>query len=117
MKTFLLFLMFLSTAGFAQDPEVLPAGFPVTRYSGIWENSPFNREVVARVRTQQVSDFGNSYSLEGLVSDQKVGFIAYLRDLKDDSFLMVTKKKSPSSSLFLSSFFSFSFFFSLFSTI
>ncbi|MEX2581534.1 MAG: hypothetical protein WD342_20930 [Verrucomicrobiales bacterium] len=81
--------------GTAED-EILPVAFPVTRYTEIWEDSPFNREVVKVVEQKVISSFGQSIALEGLVSDDAVGPIAYVRDVKEDKPLVVTSQASES---------------------
>ncbi|MDF1824041.1 MAG: hypothetical protein P1U68_05340 [Verrucomicrobiales bacterium] len=81
--------------------EILPTEFPVTRYTALWEDSPFNRQVVATVENRVTNTLGINLSLEGLVTDETAGTIAYMRDLKENKFLVVTKEKSDSVPFYL----------------
>ena len=74
--------------------DQLPIQRPVAQYATIWENCPFNREVVKAVDTQIASTFGRNLALDGLSYDSVIGPIAYLRDLSDNQPFMVTKEKS-----------------------
>lgn len=85
----------------AEEQDILPSEFPVTRYAPIWEDSPFNREVVAQINTKPRSAFASNFVLEGLVTDENAGSIAYVRDLSENQFLAITKKKDEKTSLFL----------------
>lgn len=89
--------MCLSATVFAAaEDEILPVSFPVSRYTEIWEDSPFNREVVKVVEQKAISNFGQSIALEGLVSDDAVGPIAYVVDLKENEHLVLTSQASDS---------------------
>lgn len=101
MKFPLPIALLLSTAPLAGNEEVLPREFPVTRYTSIWEDSPFNREVVAVVETKMQSTFGTHLTLEGLVTDESAGAIAYMRDLKENKILVITGTKSEDSPFYL----------------
>lgn len=81
----------------AQETEkAIPTGYPITRYSAIWEDSPFDREVVAAVETRFESNFGRNLVLEGLVNDSKRGPMAFLRDTKENvPFLVTTQTGQP----------------------
>lgn len=90
----ILLMSFLSLGGLPLSGEdILPTEFPVTRYTSLWEDSPFNREVVSQVETRIQSTFGINLTLEGLVTDETAGAIAYMRDLQENKFLVVTKEK------------------------
>lgn len=92
----LLPLLLLATV-FAElhaEESVLPTGYPVTRYTDIWENSPFNREVVKAVAKTMESSFAGSLVLEGLVTDDTLGPIAYVRDVREDKPIVITREKS-----------------------
>ncbi|MEM9018288.1 MAG: hypothetical protein AAGC68_14840 [Verrucomicrobiota bacterium] len=96
MKAILLLISFLAVS-LSIAEEVLPTGFPLNRYTALWEDSPFNREVVKPVETKIESNFGKDIVLEGVVNDQVVGPIAYLRDLKKNEPIVVTSKESETS--------------------
>lgn len=82
-------------AGFLRaEDAVLPTGYPVTRYTDIWENSPFNREVVKAAAKTMESSFAGSLILEGLVTDDTLGPIAYVRDVREDKPIVITKEKT-----------------------
>jgi len=83
-------LLSLSASLRAQEEDVLPSSYPVTRYTEIWENSPFTREVVKVVARKIVSSFGNSITLEGLVNDDERGPIAYVKDITENKTLIIT---------------------------
>ncbi len=83
-------------SGEAPAEDILPIAVPVSRYSSIWEKSPFNREVVKIVSTAQFSALGKNLTLEGIVHDDIVGPIAYVRNLTDNQPLMITSRKSES---------------------
>ncbi len=86
-------LLFWALPLFAED-VVLPTGFPVTRYTAVWENSPFNREVVKAGAKTMESSFAGSLVLEGLVTDDQLGPIAYVRDVREDKPIVITREKS-----------------------
>ena len=86
-------LLFWALPLFAED-AVLPTGFPVTRYTAVWENSPFNREVVKAGAKTMESSFAGSLVLEGLVTDDQLGPIAYVRDVREDKPIVITREKS-----------------------
>lgn len=78
------------------EEETLPTGFPVTRYTAIWENSPFNREVVAAAVKTIESSFAQSLVLEGVINDDVKGPVAYVRDKREDKSLVITSAKTDS---------------------
>jgi hypothetical protein len=88
------FALLLGAAPLFAEDAVLPTGFPVTRYTDIWENSPFNREVVKAAATTMESSFAGSLVLEGLVTDDTLGPIAYVRDVREDKPIVITREKS-----------------------
>ncbi len=88
------FLLCLPSAPGRAEEGVLPTAFPVSRYTEIWENSPFNREVMPPVAQTIQSTFAQSLVLEGIVSDDTRGTIAYVRDTKEDTSLVVTSEPS-----------------------
>ena len=92
MRIALPIFVFFSSAVAAEDQ--LPIQRPVSQYAPIWENCPFNREVVKAVDPQIASSFGRNLALDGLSYDSVIGPIAYLRDLSDNQPFMVTKDKS-----------------------
>lgn len=74
---------------------MLPAAFPVARYSSEWKSSPFLREVVAPVTQTFESDFAKSIILEGIVRDDQRGTIAYARDTSTNEPLVITSDSQP----------------------
>ncbi len=95
MKFCLHALMLCGALGsFAAEEVVLPTAFPVSRYTEIWENSPFNREVTPPVVQAIQSSFAQTLVLEGLVQDDARGAIAYVRDTKANQPLVITKEPS-----------------------
>ncbi len=74
----------------AQIEEALPSSHPVTRYTAIWEDSPFTREVVKVVERKIVSSFANALNLEGLVNDDERGPVAYVRDITENKTIVIT---------------------------
>ncbi len=84
-----------SLVGMAGD-GVLPKSYPVTRYSATWEHSPFLREITEALSLPSAPSFGERLTLEGIVSDDSRGVIAYLRDKETDESLMVTDRPSQS---------------------
>lgn len=78
------------------EEEVLPTGYPVARYLAIWEDSPFNREVVPAAPQTIESSFAQSLVLEGVVNDDEKGPVAYARDKREDKPLVITSAKSES---------------------
>jgi hypothetical protein len=96
MKSLLckLFALLLSALPLFAEDAVLPTGFPVTRYTDVWENSPFNREVVKAAAKTIESSFAGSLVLEGLVTDDTLGPIAYVRDVREDKPIVITREKS-----------------------
>ena len=84
----------LLVATFTSAEEQLPAQRPVSQYAKVWEDCPFNREVVKAVESQISSTFGKNIALDGLSHDSIIGPIAYLRNLSDNQPFMVTKEKS-----------------------
>jgi hypothetical protein len=78
------------------EEETLPTGFPVNRYTAIWENSPFNREVIPAVAQTIESSFARAIVLEGVINDDEKGPVAYVRDTREDKPLVITTAKSDS---------------------
>ncbi|MCG8600595.1 MAG: hypothetical protein MI807_10675 [Verrucomicrobiales bacterium] len=74
--------------------EALPTSYPVTRYSSIWENSPFNREVIKPVKTNLTNNFGRNMVLQGLIIDSQQGPIAYVFDSKENKTIRITSQGS-----------------------
>ncbi|MCB1206851.1 MAG: hypothetical protein KDN18_21525 [Verrucomicrobiae bacterium] len=81
-------------ASAAAEEEILPGAYPLTRYLAIWDNSPFNREVIKPVSQTIASSFAGSLVLEGIVNDDTIGPIAYVRDVREDKPLVITKQAS-----------------------
>ncbi|MEQ1841872.1 MAG: hypothetical protein ABL994_15815 [Verrucomicrobiales bacterium] len=95
MKRIALQLILCATALSAQEEEeFLPSRFSLERYTAGWENSPSNREVVKVVAAQVVSAFGRDIVLEGVISDDQTGTIAYARDLVHGNLMIITEKIS-----------------------
>lgn len=88
----------LPSTGQESADTLLPVAFPVTRYTAIWEDSPFEREVVKPVVNTVPSTFAQSLVLEGLVNDDRRGPVAYVRDNRDNLSLVVTKEPSGTAS-------------------
>lgn len=86
--------VFATAIPLVAEDAVLPAAFPVTRYTAIWENSPFNREVVKAAAKTMESSFAGSLVLEGLVTDDTLGPIAYVRDIREDKPIVITRETS-----------------------
>jgi len=78
------------------EDDVLPTSHPVSRYTEIWENSPFNREVVKVVEQAISSSFAQTLTLEGVVNDNTRGAIAYVRDNAENQPIVITSAKSES---------------------
>tara|TARA_R110002096_G_scaffold39227_1_gene107491 strand:- start:740 stop:1321 length:582 start_codon:yes stop_codon:yes gene_type:complete len=74
--------------------DILPITSPVSHYRATWENSAFSREVVKASVPQVTSTFGNNLVLEGIVHDDSIGAIAYMRDLSNNQPIVVTSQKS-----------------------
>lgn len=77
----------------AQD-NLLPTPYPVNRYTDIWENSPFNREVIKEVVTGPQTSFSQNLVLEGVVTDDTRGTVAYVRDIREDKPLVITSNET-----------------------
>lgn len=92
------FALLMGGTPLAAEDSVLPTGYPVTRYTDIWENSPFNREVVKAAAKTMESSFAGSLVLEGLVTDDTLGPIAYVRDVREDKPIVITREKSEAHS-------------------
>lgn len=92
----MLVAVLVAVATVSGEEAVLPTGYPVTRYTDIWENSPFNREVVKAVAKTMENSFAGSLVLEGLVTDDTLGPIAYVRDIREDKPIVITREKSES---------------------
>lgn len=76
-----------------EDGITLPRAYPALRYQSIWENSPFEREVVAASPVQFASAFGKTLVLEGLIDDAD-GPIAYVKDQREKGTYVVTEEAS-----------------------
>lgn len=74
--------------------DTLPTGFPVARYTAIWENSPFNREVIPAAPKTLESSFAGALVLEGVINDDEKGPVAYVRDTREDKPLVITTAKN-----------------------
>lgn len=92
-----LHLSLISAAGFlpavslSQDEgKILPTSYPVSRYTEVWDDSPFNREVVRPVEQTITSSFAKTLVLEGIVNDDTLGPIAYVRDTAEDKPIVIT---------------------------
>ena len=96
MKPFfsMFFAALAMAAPLSAEDAVLPAAFPVTRYTAICENSPFHREVVIEESKTIESSFAGSLVLEGLVTDDSLGPIAYVRDIREDKPIVITREKT-----------------------
>ncbi|MAS92688.1 MAG: hypothetical protein CMO55_05770 [Verrucomicrobiales bacterium] len=92
--TISLLMINVLTAQVEDEGSVLPVSYPVTRYTAVWENSPFEREVVKPVVETFSSTFGKDLALEGLIRDSQKGFVAYMRNLKDNQPIVVTNQPS-----------------------
>jgi len=89
-------LLTLPSALVRAEDDVLPTAYPVSRYTEIWENSPFNREVI-KVATEGItSSFAQTLTLEGIVNDDSIGPIAYVRDNAENQPIVITTAKSES---------------------
>jgi len=88
------FPIFILLSSITKAEDQFPIQRPVAQYAAIWENCPFNREVVKIANTQVTSTFGRNLALDGLSYDSVIGPIAYLRDLSINQPFMVTKEKS-----------------------
>jgi hypothetical protein len=81
MKSSLFILLLLATVHpLGAEDQVIPTSFPVSRYTGVWESSPFNREVLVAVAQTITSNFAQNLTLEGVVNDDAVGPVVYVRD-------------------------------------
>lgn len=78
--------------------NILPSMYPTSRYIEVWENSPFNREVIKQTPQTTLSKFAQSLVLEGMVNDNRRGAIAYLRDQKEKKSYVVSSEASNSHS-------------------
>ena len=76
------------------EEDTLPMGFPVARYTAVWENSPFNREVIPAAPKTLGSSFAGALVLEGVINDDEKGPLAYVRDTREDKSLVITSAKS-----------------------
>jgi hypothetical protein len=85
------------------DEQILPRGHPVTRYASIWENSPFLREISDSKMLVVSSSFGKHLALEGVISDNKIGVIAYVRDVETGLFLTISEEPGNSHLYFVTS--------------
>lgn len=98
MRPFLAITLFfgLSVASVRTEDDVLPAAHPVSRYTDIWDDSPFNREVIKAVAETISSSFAQTLTLEGIVTDNTIGPIAYVRDNAENQPIVITSAKSES---------------------
>lgn len=74
--------------------QVLPQSYSLSRYSVLWEHSPFQREVAKVVAETVQSAFAQTLVLEGLVDDEASGPIAYVRDQRENLFYVITTAES-----------------------
>lgn len=88
------FLVVIAAIPAAAQDNLLPTSYPVNRYTDIWENSPFNREVIKEVVTGPQTSFSQSLVLEGLVTDDTRGTVAYVRDIREDKPLVITSDET-----------------------
>ncbi len=92
MKSFLAILAaFGATAACAQN-QFLPTAYPVNRYTDVWEKSPFNRVVVKEAASGPKTSFSDSLVLEGVVTDDTRGTVAYVRDTREDKPIVITSE-------------------------
>ncbi len=100
MRHLLLFSLLFALPGRAArtEDDVLPTSYPVSRYTDIWEDSPFNREVVKAIEQTISSSFAQNLTLEGVVNDDSRGPIAYVRDNAENQPIVITSAKSESHS-------------------
>jgi hypothetical protein len=91
-------VVFASALAVRAEDAVLPVAFPVSRYTAVWEDSPFEREVVKPVVQTVASSFAQGLVLEGLVNDDRRGPVAYVRDTREDRSLVITREPSASDS-------------------
>ena len=83
------------TSGFSEvNEEILPKDYPVTRYSAVWENSPFTRELVKPIVQTVTSSFARNLSLRGIAKDRRRGTVAYVQDLRENKSYAITSAKS-----------------------
>jgi hypothetical protein len=90
----IILLIALTVVPVTAEDDVLPTAHPVSRYTDIWENSPFNREVVKVVAEAISSSFAQTLTLEGIVTDDTIGPIAYVRDNAENQPIVITSAKS-----------------------
>lgn len=86
----------LSVISVRTEDDVLPAAHPVSRYTEIWDDSPFNREVVKAAAETISSSFAQTLTLEGVVNDDSRGPTAYVRDNTVNQPIVITTAKSES---------------------
>jgi hypothetical protein len=89
-------LLGLSVISVRTEDDVLPVAHPVSRYTEIWDDSPFNREVIKAVAETISSSFAQTLTLEGIVTDNTIGPIAYVRDNAENQPIVITSAKSES---------------------
>lgn len=89
-------LLGLSVTSVRTEDDVLPVAHPVSRYTEIWDDSPFNREVIKAVAETISSSFAQTLTLEGIVTDNTIGPIAYVRDNAENQPIVITSAKSES---------------------
>tara|TARA_R110000850_G_scaffold4834_3_gene21197 strand:+ start:1768 stop:2388 length:621 start_codon:yes stop_codon:yes gene_type:complete len=94
MKRLLIILLTAAGLNSGVAEDILPIEHLPSRYAQVWNNSPFNREVVKYAGATLVSNFGKTLALEGIVHDDRLGPIAYVRDLVDNQPIMVTRTES-----------------------
>jgi len=76
------------------EEKLIPTAILPIKYKSVWENSPFNREVIEAVETVVEDSKNKSLVLEGLIEDDQVGHIAYVRDLATETLMVITSRKS-----------------------
>lgn len=87
-------ILLLAASSLAGQDGLLPTAYPVIRYSEIWENSPFERVVIKEVVSGPQSSFAQNLVLEGVVTDDTRGTVAYVRDIREDKPLVITSNES-----------------------
>ncbi len=91
-----LILLGFGSTGLAQSPDpTIPTALPLSRYTGQWEKSAFHRVVIPQKQVEIAGpSFATSMILEGVVRDNKLGPIAYLKKREDNQLLVVTSKRN-----------------------
>ncbi len=84
----------LSCEWAVSEEGLLPKPTSPSLYRREFSSSIFQRELVQSktVTEREVNDFASQYQLEGLVSDGAQGNLAFVKDLKDNRLMVVTRK-------------------------